>query len=259
MNNGKEQPLSVVTGDRFSFLFAKTLKYIISLMSEGLQKRFRQEISIGVICTAYSNGAFMNSVIHDLGFMLVLAKTGVKHLEQKTKLFDISLYFESNGHGTLAYAGDMRKKIEKLYCFCESSKDTRALEFLSCYVSLFNQTVGDSVGIMLAVEASLHLMGLHRYNLLDDYSEYESINTKVVVKNKNVFRNNEDETRLTEPIEIQHAIDATLNNYKNARCFIRPSGTEDILRVYTEAESYEEAKIITEEVLGVVMKFNESL
>ena len=34
----------------------------------------------------------------------VMAKTGVKHLHHKALGFDVSIYFEANGHGTVLFS-----------------------------------------------------------------------------------------------------------------------------------------------------------
>ncbi|VCX42199.1 unnamed protein product, partial [Gulo gulo] len=40
---------------------------------------------------------------------------------------------------------------------------------------------------------------------------------------------------------LQEAIDDLVKKYKLSRAFVRPSGTEDIVRVYAEADSQENA------------------
>lgn len=45
------------------------------------------------------------------------------------------------------------------------------------------------------------------------------------------------ERRTVCPAGLQEAIDSTVNKYKQARSFVRPSGTEDVVRVYAEAET----------------------
>lgn len=45
------------------------------------------------------------------------------------------------------------------------------------------------------------------------------------------------ERRTVSPAGLQEAIDSIVKKYKQARSFVRPSGTEDVVRVYAEAES----------------------
>lgn len=39
------------------------------------------------------------------------------------------------------------------------------------------------------------------------------------------------------PAGLQEAIDRLVKRHKMARSFVRPSGTEDVVRVYAEAET----------------------
>lgn len=45
------------------------------------------------------------------------------------------------------------------------------------------------------------------------------------------------ERRAVTPPGLQEAIDELVKKYKLSRAFVRPSGTEDIVRVYAEADS----------------------
>ena len=51
----------------------------------------------------------------------------------------------------------------------------------------------------------------------------------------------EDETRTTAPASLQPALDALMKRFPQGRCFVRPSGTEDVVRVYAEAETQAQA------------------
>jgi phosphoacetylglucosamine mutase len=247
-NDGSE--IKIIEGDHLSCLFALTVKFLIGKLSEKLQKRFLTDISIGVVITAYSNGAFINYVKNNLGFKLARAKTGVKHLSIEAKKFDIATYFESNGHGTLTYDDSIQSKIEKLESLVESSTDAQTLELLSIYISMFNKTVGDSLSGLICVESSMKLMNMSTKELFDIYKELEYVNIKACVNDKNIFVPNEDESRLIHPVEAQSFIDLTIDKYPNcnARCFVRPSGTEDIVRIYAEADTLEIAITISESV-----------
>lgn len=45
------------------------------------------------------------------------------------------------------------------------------------------------------------------------------------------------ERRTVSPVGLQEAIDSLVKKYRQARSFVRPSGTEDVVRVYAEAET----------------------
>jgi phosphoacetylglucosamine mutase len=51
----------------------------------------------------------------------------------------------------------------------------------------------------------------------------------------------DDETRVTSPPALQPQLDALAARFGSGRCFVRPSGTEDVVRVYAEAGSQSDA------------------
>ena len=73
-------------------------------------------VTLGVVQTAYANGSSTEflcnkmvsiTVLHH-HYIIILQKipvacvsTGVKHLHHKAKEFDVGVYFEANGHGTV--------------------------------------------------------------------------------------------------------------------------------------------------------------
>ena len=54
---------------------------------------------------------------------------------------------------------------------------------------------------------------------------------------------------------LQEGIDAAVEKYDLGRSFVRPSGTEDVVRVYAEAGSKEHADALAAEVQGLVQQF----
>ena len=44
--------------------------------------------------------------------------TGVKHLHHKALDFDIGVYFEANGHGTVLYSPKAQETIKYIYLRC---------------------------------------------------------------------------------------------------------------------------------------------
>ena len=88
--------------------------------------------------------------------------------------------------------------------------------------------------------------------LLNLYKDNPSNLYKATVVHKNKFVCNWDETKLTEPKRLQDIIEVFSNDIQDARAFIRPSGTEDVLRIYVEAKLADDvqrlADIILEEI-----------
>lgn len=73
------------------------------------------------------------------------------------------------------------------------------------------------------------------------YTDLYSRQTKVPATNKSLIRCSEDETRVIHPIELQNDLDQAMNSIPSGRCFVRPSGTEDYVRIYAEATTQADA------------------
>ena len=56
---------------------------------------------------------------------------------------------------------------------------------------------------------------------------------KKKVNDKNIYKTTLDEKKLIEPENIQAKLDEIMMKY-NCFTFVRPSGTEDIVRIYIE-------------------------
>ncbi len=60
---------------------------------------------------------------------------------------------------------------------------------------------------------------------------------KVNVKDRNMFKTEDAERRLISPKGLQEKVDETVRKFEKGRSFVRPSGTEDCVRVYAEAST----------------------
>lgn len=67
------------------------------------------------------------------------------------------------------------------------------------------------------------------------YVDLPSKMIKFPVPDKSAVVCNEDETRALEPAALQPLLDEAMAKIEFGRCFVRPSGTEDVVRVYAEA------------------------
>ena len=103
-----------------------------------------------------------------------------------------------------------------------------------------NLAVGDAICNFLMIESVLCDKDFSIQHFVDLYQDLSNQTLKVKVANRTAFKTTWDESRLTQPIELQEFIDKVSNQLNSARCFVRPSGTEDVLRVYVEAKSKED-------------------
>lgn len=57
------------------------------------------------------------------------------------------------------------------------------------------------------------------------------------MSDRRVIDTTDAERRAVSPDGLQEAINGLVKKYRQARSFVRPSGTEDVVRVYAEAET----------------------
>jgi phosphoacetylglucosamine mutase len=94
-------------------------------------------------------------------------------------------------------------------------------------------------------------MKLINLSIKDVYDFYNEIPYKIVdikMKYNKKFITNEDDTKILEPKNIQKIIDEITNKYQKSKIYVRPTGTEDCLRVYVESETDDSCVKIIEEL-----------
>ena len=159
--------------------------------------------------------------------------TGVKHLHHAAEHYDIGVYFEANGHGTVLFSPDTQDRLASYQP--STPAQSTALGHLISLTQLINQTVGDALSDMLLVEVVLAHKSYSGLEWDSLYADLPNRLVKVVVPDRNAFKTKDAERRLTSPPGIQLKIDELVRRYEGGRSFVRPSGTEDVVRVYAEA------------------------
>ncbi|KAJ2984513.1 hypothetical protein NUW54_g10482 [Trametes sanguinea] len=210
----------MLDGDKIAALVAA---FIVDLTkSAGLEG----EIQVGIVQTAYANGGSTKYLSERLPVKCV--PTGVKHLHHAAEHYDIGVYFEANGHGTVLFSPET---LEKLSTYQPSTPaQSTALNHLINLTQVINQTVGDALSDMLLVEVVL----AHK-----SYSGLEWDSLYVDLPN-----------RLSSWPAAK--IDELIRRYDGGRAFVRPSGTEDVVRVYAEATVRSQADELAFRVAGLV-------
>jgi phosphoacetylglucosamine mutase len=136
----------------------------------------------------------------------------------------------------------------------QSNKALKSLYILKNLKDCINQTVGDAITDLLVVELILAMkqLSIVDWDLL--YTDLPSRQLKVTIKDRNLIRTTDAERRVAEPIQLQNEIDLLIKNlgYKMARSFVRPSGTEDVVRVYAEADTQENTDNLANKVSQLV-------
>jgi phosphoacetylglucosamine mutase len=114
-----------------------------------------------------------------------------------------------------------------------------AAKKLMALLHISNRLVGDAIANLFVIEAILYDLDMSIEQFDSIYTESPSRMYKIKVADRNKFKVTEDESRLTFPTELQDDIDKAIKNVTNGKAFVRASGTEDVIRLYCEAETQE--------------------
>jgi phosphoacetylglucosamine mutase len=196
----------------------------------------------------YANGGSTQHLVK-LGIPTACAKTGVKHLHHLAQDYDVGVYFEANGHGTILFSDAAVAAVTS--AAAAPGAPPAALE-LRAAVDLINQTVGDALSDLLVVLIVLARRGMDAAAWAALYPDLPNQLRKVVIRDRSVVQVTNAERTCTAPAALQPRIDAAVAKRTNARSFVRASGTEDVVRVYAEAATAEEAAALASEVCGLV-------
>ncbi|KAG7461030.1 hypothetical protein MATL_G00205320 [Megalops atlanticus] len=237
----------LLDGDKIATLISTFLKELLNQAGLDLQ--------VAVVQTAYANGSSTNYLEETMKVTVRCVKTGVKHLHHAAQEFDIGVYFEANGHGTVLFSKAAEEAIQQLALDPNANDEKKsAARLLENTVNLINQTVGDALSDMLLIEAVLAIKGLTIQQWDAIYTDLPSRQLKVKVADRRVIDTTDAERRAVSPAGLQEAIDALVKKYKMSRAFVRPSGTEDVVRVYAEADTQENADALAHEVSVAVYR-----
>lgn len=233
---------SMLDGDKIAALVAAFIVDLVKLA--GLEST----IKVGVVQTAYANGASTRYLAKRLPVKCV--PTGVKHLHHAAEHYNIGVYFEANGHGTVLFSPQAQETLANHEP--STPAQSTALNHLVNLTHLINQTVGDALSDMLLVEVVLAHKSYTGVEWNSLYADLPNRLVKVVVSDRNAFRTEDAERRLISPSGLQAKIDELVRRYDGGRSFVRPSGTEDVVRVYAEAILKTQADELAFRVAGLV-------
>lgn len=230
----------LLDGDKIATLIALFLQRILSKIDNSKLK-----LEVAVVQTAYANGSATKYVEDVLKVPVRCTSTGVKHLHHEAEKYDIGVYFEANGHGTVVFSPETEKRVFEYKSSSEEEKE--AISVLQEFTKLINQTVGDAISDLLTVLIILDYLQLTPAQWDQEYLDLPNRLVKVIVPDRNLFKTTNAERTLVEPVGMQAKIDALVAKYPLGRMFVRASGTEDAVRVYAEADTQEHAEQLSAE------------
>lgn len=214
----------LLDGDRISILYAMLLR-------KWLGEEQMRALDVAVVQTAYANGASTEFLEKQLHMQVYTSATGVKNIHPIAHARDVGIYFEANGHGTVLLS-------EKVLTEAASTGPEKAALFAAMR-RLMSQCCGDAIADMLMCEVALKALNMTFQDWATLYVDRPCKQIKVTVAHPGRITNTPDERRALSPAGMQDEIDAAvslaLSRCEAARAFVRPSGTEAVVRVYAEA------------------------
>ncbi len=240
----------LLDGDKMCALL---MKFVIELLNAA--SIFG--LSVGVVQTAYANGA-STAYFSNLNIPIICSQTGVKYLHEAAKQFDIGIYFEANGHGTILFSAEAFQIVN--LAETSQTQSCEHVKILQSVMKISNQHIGDGICAMLLCKIALVYLGTSISNWCDLYEDYASNTVSVKVTDKSIFK-----TSLTalpiclKPIGLQTKINELIDTYQTnqgeVRVFVRPSGTEDCIRIYIECKNIEKCKQIKSIMIDFVQHY----
>ncbi|GJQ12945.1 hypothetical protein GpartN1_g4736.t1 [Galdieria partita] len=247
LSGSSNQRVRVLEGDRLSVLAAIVVKKFLDLLQSNL--------SVGVIQTAYANGA-STQFLKDLGkpIQVECVSTGVKHLERAARRYDIGIFWEANGHGTILFSENAKSFLRKIIESTTGQKKNAALCLLALS-SIGNQATGDAICNFVLAESLLKVMGWQDLVSWESlYQDLPNCYKALHVQNKELIQTTDQERKVTAP----HSLSVVMKNLSESnpsyRFLVRPSGTENIVRLYGEGPSLPTLKCLMEQIETVVLQ-----
>ncbi|CAB3227680.1 unnamed protein product [Arctia plantaginis] len=237
--------MNLLDGDRIATLLASYIAELLRACEAS------SDLQIGLVQTAYANGASTKYITEDLKVPVSCVKTGVKHLHHAALSYDIGVYFEANGHGTVVYSTKAKEVIAKVAQEGEPEQ-RKAAQLLQNFIDMTNETVGDAISDLFLVETVLCARGHGVKQWMSSYTDLPCRQLKVTVQDRNAISTTDAERQCTAPEGLQTRIDELVRPYSCGRAFVRPSGTEDVVRVYAEADTQLSADKLAAEVAQAV-------
>jgi len=121
--------------------------------------------------------------------------------------------------------------------------------------NIFNQVIGDGITNLLGVAYILEELELTPKDMFELFKPLPNEMFKIRVDDKVKSKIKMDGIRLIEPITLVDKIRELESSFVNSRVFVRPSGTEDVIRAYVEAENMSDVELLKAEIERHIITF----
>ena len=91
------------------------------------------------------------------------------------------------------------------------------------------------------------------------YTDLPYRQLKINIRDRDIIKTTDAERQISSPEGMQEKVDALVSDFSSARCFVRPSGTENCVRVHAECATQREADTLAMSVGSMVFDFTEAL
>jgi len=249
---------------------------LIGNLSNDLKKKFLESISISILNSYFTNDGVIdfqknylknikysiNEKSPDVNFKEIDKGENVfvkkKEIFEKVKEYDICIYYELSGKGTIFSNDITLKKINKLYSFCSSSNDCLVLEFISTFLSSFNKTSGDAISTFIVFEKCLNFFNYSLKDVYEMVSIYPYCFLSFEIENIEECYFDENNLKLIKPEKIARLLYEYINEQEeNVKCFFKIIKNEKIIRVYIESKTLEIIKSVSHRIEDLFDEFNE--
>lgn len=219
----KKVSIQTIDGDRQASIL---IRFFIELTrSIGLTSR------IGCVLSDYSNLSAVNYCVSLCE--TVRGRTGIKNLIKSAKEYDIGVFNEPNGHGGVFFSSKIIQQVEQILSETENgeSEKYRNAQLLDKIIKIFIDGYADPLCNLLILE----YVKMTDPKLFEpNYTPFPCRQLAVHVKDQTVVTL-DGNLAVASPIPLKTLIDKIISTEK-VRVFVRGSGTEQIVRVFCEAE-----------------------
>jgi phosphoacetylglucosamine mutase len=229
--NDEDQHLHIFDGDHLLLLFISFIRKVYE-NSNGYK--------IGAVHTGYANSGLVlaiNKIAEDYPCLInIRTGTGVAKLIKGSTAADMAVYFEPNGHGSILVSANCKEEFMK--------------SAIAPLFELTNPAIGDGIANIRAVEYMLCQLGWSTKDWLkNSFERCPTRLTKIPVKSVlNYASHPKNEEILVKPSCLQSYIDDTVASFKlkygNCNVFLRPSGTENYMRLKVDMEKGDDPKAL---------------